>query len=318
MASLIDRKRAAEQGEWPPMPERWPDPPRNPQVPGFLKALLVETELSESLLAIGMAQKNDPLRVLRFRSSYLRQLLSRFGRIRGLLRRSIGNHAFDVAAAAAIGPRAGTPAKRGEFFGAKGPEHFEEWLRDVFSAVLLEETDDEEHEPFYAVLVRGTYREAIRRAAKLARRLSVASAAEEDDLLKKEIANDILEQQVILQGIANTAATELRDIAAGAIERGFTTRQLTTGVVRGLEVSVNSSVRFAATEITRIHAEVTLREFGRRGIEEVELEFTLNVHGGAEPCIECETLAGTRYSVKEASGIIPVHAYCQCGWVPVT
>jgi hypothetical protein len=76
----------------------------------------------------------------------------------------------------------------------------------------------------------------------------------------------------------------------------------------------------ARTEITNATAEATLNSFERLGIKQVQalVEFSLNVNGSAQPCPLCEVQAGQVRTVSQARGVIPVHANCQCGWVPVS
>ena len=68
----------------------------------------------------------------------------------------------------------------------------------------------------------------------------------------------------------------------------------------------------ARSETVRLRANGTLISAGNKNIKEVE--FTLV---SAKACPICEALDGDNYSVKEAFGVIPVHANCRCKWTEV-
>jgi SPP1 gp7 family putative phage head morphogenesis protein len=72
----------------------------------------------------------------------------------------------------------------------------------------------------------------------------------------------------------------------------------------------------ARTEIIRAHAEAQLQEFRNWGVEGVSVEAEFQTAGDDKVCSECESLQGKVFTLDEASGIIPVHPFCRCCWLP--
>ena len=122
-----------------------------------------------------------------------------------------------------------------------------------------------------------------------------------------------------LKGITDGMARQLRDITARGIAQGKTRTTIAADLsadIKGL--SFNRAKTFAATQITDIHAEATLNTFQTVGVTEVKalVEFVTNVHGFSRVCPQCLALQGVTFTISEARGVIPVHANCQCGFVP--
>lgn len=67
----------------------------------------------------------------------------------------------------------------------------------------------------------------------------------------------------------------------------------------------------ARTETARAQNIGYCQGLGQIGVEESELR------NGPNPCEECIVLNETKYPVKEAEGVIPVHPRCTCAMLPV-
>lgn len=72
----------------------------------------------------------------------------------------------------------------------------------------------------------------------------------------------------------------------------------------------------ARTEIIRTFAEATLNEFENWGVEGVTALAEFQNAGDDRVCPVCEGLQGKIYTLKEAHGVIPVHTFCRCCWLP--
>jgi len=128
------------------------------------------------------------------------------------------------------------------------------------------------------------------------------------------------EQMRLLAGFSRDVSNDIRDLLAKGIGEGRSASQLAVDVRKRLRVSAQRANTIARTEVTRASALGSIDAYGDLGIAEVQalVEFTLNVHGDAEPCPICIDLQGKTFRLEEARGIIPVHPNCQCGWLPHT
>ena len=72
----------------------------------------------------------------------------------------------------------------------------------------------------------------------------------------------------------------------------------------------------ARTEVIRAHAEGQLQEFENWRVSGVSAmaEF---ITAGDGVCPECLVLEGRTFSIDQARGIIPVHVFCRCAWIPM-
>lgn len=81
------------------------------------------------------------------------------------------------------------------------------------------------------------------------------------------------------------------------------------GIVRGRMI--------ARTEIIRAHHLAHINEYTQFGIEGVEIIAEFLTAGDARVCATCAALAGRRYTIEEAKGLIPVHPNCRCTTIPI-
>jgi hypothetical protein len=49
----------------------------------------------------------------------------------------------------------------------------------------------------------------------------------------------------------------------------------------------------------------------------VEADVEHQTAGDSRVCPQCASLQGTRYTIAEARGVVPVHPRCRCAWKPV-
>jgi SPP1 gp7 family putative phage head morphogenesis protein len=74
----------------------------------------------------------------------------------------------------------------------------------------------------------------------------------------------------------------------------------------------------ARTEIIRSHAWGTLQEFKNFGVVGVQVKAELVTAQDNRVCPDCEALEGEIFEIDKAWGIIPVHVFCRCAFLPVT
>ena len=67
----------------------------------------------------------------------------------------------------------------------------------------------------------------------------------------------------------------------------------------------------ARTETARAQSEGTLQGYKNLGYKRVEWS------ANADACSRCMALAGHRFSIEEASGMLPLHPDCRCSWIVV-
>ena len=123
-----------------------------------------------------------------------------------------------------------------------------------------------------------------------------------------------------LKGITNTMSQRISDTLAQGLTDGINPLQMASnlagrdGVVK--KIGLNRARMLARTEVIRAHAESTLNEFERAGLEGVELETELSL--AADACDQCEAKAAEGpWSIKDAHGILPIHPNCRCAFRPV-
>lgn len=72
----------------------------------------------------------------------------------------------------------------------------------------------------------------------------------------------------------------------------------------------------ARTEVIRAYAEAQLQEFRNWGVEGITAQVEFQSANDDRVCEKCAHLQGKIFTLDEASGIIPVHPFCRCCWLP--
>jgi len=67
----------------------------------------------------------------------------------------------------------------------------------------------------------------------------------------------------------------------------------------------------ARTETARAQNEGTLKGYKDLGYKKVEWSANINA------CTRCDALDGHRFTLEEASGMMPLHPSCRCAWISV-
>jgi SPP1 gp7 family putative phage head morphogenesis protein len=123
-----------------------------------------------------------------------------------------------------------------------------------------------------------------------------------------------------LDGVTNAMGQQMsRELAAG-ITQGENPRKIARRLNDRVEnVGLHRGRLVARTEVVRAHNEAALNRYADVGnrVSGVTLLAEHTTAGDRRVCPECAALAGTRYTLEEARGAIPVHPSCRCTCLPV-
>lgn len=270
----------------------------------------------------------DPMRTRRIISNYQGTLETRIDRVRSLAGKTI-KQSFESAAPKVAGSQDGSVGIINILDSSKAGAEIEAWMKQTMMAVLLD-AGVEEIAPRAGHFLIGINSQTIGVAA--------VQAFDQAKKIGIEVSSELEEFVANVRSIepANIAATRqfglLRDMSfdTGAVVReeliaGLRAEKDPGEIARAIDrklksVNLTRARTIARTEVTGAHATATLNAYQTSGIRTVEplVEFTLNQHGSSDPCPICVDIAGRIYTVESARSVIPVHANCQCGWVPVS
>lgn len=265
---------------------------------------------------------DDPLRIRAIRVQYLKTLETRFNRVEQLIRSSFRGAAFNILA----GARDGVPLPKGALGGPAdiAIASFEAWLRETTQEVILDGTGAEVVVPgrqFQRKLTERAFMQGLRAATSAAAAAGFVTTdpAQLFGIPRSTEAVELLanRQYQLLIGYTDEMAARQRAILVDGINAGLTPEAVADKLAKEVGIARGRAQRMARTEMTLAHSEANLNAFEAMGQTSVEFEFTLNVTGSAPPCPICIDMAGQRFSITAAHGVIPVHVSCQCGWVSI-
>ncbi len=279
----------------------------------------------DSLAASNIAA--DPLRTRRIVAGYQATLESRINRIRTLMGKTI-QESFKAAGPVTAAVKDGEVGRFSLLDPERGVAEFQAWTQRTMMSVLLDSS------VATVAPVAGHFLISVNAqtigvaavqafdAAKVAG-ITISSELEEFVQLVRSVEPaDIAatRQFGLLRNMSFETGDVLRDELVDGIRLKKSADEIASVIDRKL-VSMNlaRAKTIVRTEITFAHANATLNAFRLSGIRTVEaqLEFTLQVHGNSPPCPICIDLSGKIYTVDAAKNVIPLHANCQCGWIPV-
>jgi len=198
-------------------------------------------------------------------------------------------------------------------------EEFRQWLeqkqRDEVGSIV---------EPEYIPFILTAYKQGLSHANTQLKRNGVAEPTEPDALLDLDRYGDQLGR---LYDRNVEAVEKMMGAVTGASMKEFSDIMLagigTVGIVEARKrlikpietVGFKRSTALGHSEVIKAHSTGTLDRFQASGVEEVTAEVEFTTAGDNRVCPTCAGLGGTRYTIKEARGIIPVHPRCRCVWV---
>lgn len=263
---------------------------------------------------------NDPTRTLSIRDQFAAQMGSRFRQLKGKVREHVLRSEFNASS-----PKI---------------EAFERWLREHENQSLLDRQLRPESPPEstwmrdylrqgYAQGVERT-RAQLRQQGKLppedgaagttAALIGVVGVAGILTIPTHEERLDLQHDRAFrdLVAILEAQDVELTRTLTDALDEGMAKREIASRLNERVDaIGTHRGKLLARTSVVRAHADGQLEEMQRLGVEEVVAEVEFTTAGDDRVCPTCKSLEGTRRSIAEARGVIPVHPQCRCAWVPV-
>lgn len=267
----------------------------------------------------------DPTRTATLRRQFAADMTRRFRRIEKLVRRVVGE---DDALLLSTRPRTlqASPPPFNFPTDAAKIEGFTAWLREQVEAEVLEvqQVAGLTQSRWSDVYIRSAYAKGVEHADGVLKQHGVTPPA---DLLGETFNKPIHADKLV--SLYTRTFSELRGITAAMDQQ--ISRVLSDGLARGLnpnemartiadridKVGIHRARVLARTEIIRSHAESSLNRYAEAGVREVVASVEFQTAGDDRVCEQCAGLEGTRYTIEEARGVIPVHPQCRCAWVPV-
>ena len=276
-----------------------------------------QTQRPPYWIATNARSLTDPLKTRSIAATYERKAVGRLRRIKRLVLKTLRDNApalnvyGNQATARGPGFLRGAPREQGETMRRYAESLVFEILVD--SGVELDQT-------YYTTAVETAYRAGLAQAAEKggldARQRRVLLRAPTHRTAARALARS---QPPLLTGLGDRLARDIRDEVVDGINGSLAVESIAARIEKRFKVGETRARVIARTETTKAHAEGSLNGFLGMRFERVtaEVEWTLNVHGDAEPCPQCVALAGQIFTIESARGRIPLHPNCQCGWLPV-
>lgn len=278
-------------------------------------------------LTINQAIQRDPTRTATIRRRFRQALAKRFQRVARAVYLAVSEG--DVLGLS-DGPYVNrdlnlpTIAPRAFAFRTSGAKvrAFADWLEQMEEAEILQwfEVNGREY-------IDAAYKQGATQAQTVAAGATGISA---EGALAVTFAAPIHRDAVEL--IYTRAFEDLKGITRAMSQR--ISRELAQGLAEGVspldmarrlagkdgavkKIGITRARTLARTEVIRAHAEATLNEYERFGLEEVDLEVELSVNADACPICKSWKNSNGIVSIQASRGVIPLHPNCRCSWKPV-
>lgn len=268
----------------------------------------------------------DPSRTLGLRKSFMASLTTRFNIVKRRLVELIETEdAFGIRSKQKSSPF--SLNQRWSFRTTPEQlEEFENWLREQYAGVILDEGNPE---AWFEEYIRRGWQQGVGRAFQDARpRLADVEpqfyAGTREQFLRSAFNQPVSKERLKL--LAGRTLTELRGVTQASATRML--RELTDGLVRGesprdvarrladvLDGDIKRAHTVARTETIRAHAEGQLDSLEILGVSEVGAAVEWST-AHLRVCPLCRPLEGIVLSIQEARGMIPRHPNCRCAWIP--
>ncbi|MWG34830.1 phage head morphogenesis protein [Halomarina oriensis] len=122
-----------------------------------------------------------------------------------------------------------------------------------------------------------------------------------------------------LKGINEEVAKQISRTLAEGFSQGYSPRKMAAELTDRIDsIGKTRATTLARTEVINAHAEGTLNRYEQAGVEQVTADVEFLTAQDRRVCAVCASLGGSRYTIGEARGVIPVHPRCRCAWLPVT
>lgn len=208
-------------------------------------------------------------------------------------------------------------------------EQFQKWLKPLVDAKIL--AVDSKGNPWSAKFIESSYKKGMVRAFVDARGKDIKKktdffGATKESFLKSAFAQPERLSKVRLlatrsfedlKGVSGMMATQLNKILANGMIAGSNPKQIAREIAKNVQgISKNRALTIARTEIIHAHAEGQLDTFADLGVDELGVLAEWSTAGDDRVCPSCQAMEGTKLSVDDARGLIPLHPNCRCSWIP--
>lgn len=139
------------------------------------------------------------------------------------------------------------------------------------------------------------------------------------DSLHRETMNVLFQKTFSeIKGVARATQQKIqRVVAKGALENS-SFKEIASQINKEIDkVGLYRSRLIAQTEIVRAHAEASLNIYKSFGEEFVGALVEFSTVGDEKVCSICSALNGKLFTIEEARGLIPLHPFCRCVWLPM-
>jgi SPP1 gp7 family putative phage head morphogenesis protein len=208
---------------------------------------------------------------------------------------------------------------------AEKRQRFQAWLREQIDSGVLEPTSDaavRRGDHWTAQYVRRAYAKGVTDAGATLRQSGV-DVEQLEDVFNQPVHASKIELIYTrtydgLEGITQEMDTQISRELSNAIAEGWNPRKAASKLSDRVDaIGMTRAQTLSQTEIIHAHAEGTLDRLESEGFTTVEADVEHQTAGDSRVCPQCASLQGTRYTIAEARGVVPVHPRCRCAWKPV-
>jgi len=208
---------------------------------------------------------------------------------------------------------------------AEKRQRFQAWLREQIDSGVLEPTSDaavRRGDHWTAQYVRRAYAKGVTDAGATLRQSGV-DVEQLEDVFNQPIHASKIELIYTrtydgLEGITQEMDTQISRELSNAIAEGWNPRKAASKLSDRVDaIGMTRAQTLSQTEIIHAHAEGTLDRLESEGFTTVEADVEHQTAGDSRVCPQCASLQGTRYTIAEARGVVPVHPRCRCAWKPI-
>lgn len=288
----------------------------------------------------------DPTGTLRLRRRYEAAMISRFRRLRALVRRAIliedvfglreprrlprpiaGLDDLRVGDARMDSP--GRGAFSGFTHSEEKAREFMLWLRrqsrlgilDIREGTPVERSLQGNWQKIY---IDSAYRQGLR-DAEIEKKQALPDAATENiqtaflrPVHADRVGRIYTRNLEDLNNITEAMSSQIREVLAEGVLDSRNPNQIARKVVERVDkIGITRARTLARTEIVAAHAEATLASFEEAGIHGVSNQAEFMTSEDDRVCQICASMSGDVYTLEDAKGVIPVHPNCRCRWLPV-
>lgn len=207
-------------------------------------------------------------------------------------------------------------------------EAFNDWLRQQVEDGVLTVPAGFESQPWLSEYIQSAYKRGATNAylSALQAKYPAAVATTLQDFLRVSFgAGETVDKLRLLylrsfedlKGITADMGAQISRILAQGLADGTGVTSIAKEIadtVRG--ISKRRALLLTQTEIIRAHAEGQLDSFEKLGVSQLGLRAEWTTAQDDAVCPKCLAMEGKTYTIEKARGLIPLHPFCRCSWLP--